>query len=116
MRKRLNAEVETDPELLALYHDDMAEPEDLQARLKYAEAEVQRSNRRYWLGGVLTAVMLLLALMFYTTQKEQRDLWSDVVGGLVAGVTIAGFQVVTQEHVRRRTEVRRLTRELHDQA
>jgi RsiW-degrading membrane proteinase PrsW (M82 family) len=94
----------------------MADVEDLQAELRFAQIEVQRSNRRYWLGGALTAVMLLLALMFYTTQKGQRDLWSDVVGGLVAGVTIAGFQVVTQEHVRRRTEVRRLTRELRDKA
>lgn len=92
----------------------MADVEDLQAQLRYAQIEVQRSNRRYLVGGVLTAVMLVLALMFYTTQKGQRDLWSDVVGGLVAGVTIAGFQIVTQEHVRRRTEVRRLTSELRD--
>jgi len=92
----------------------MADAEDLHEQLIYAQVEVQRSKRRYWLCGVLTAVLLSLALVFYTTQKEQRDLWSDVVGGLVAGVTIASFQVVTQEHVRRRTEVRRLTKEIRE--
>jgi hypothetical protein len=112
-----DASIELIVDVLPLYDDaSMADVEDLQAQLRYAEIEVQRSNRRYWLGGVLTTVMLLLALMFYTTQKAQRDLWSDVVGGLVAGVTVAGFQVVTQEHVRRRTEVRRLETELRNRA
>ena len=94
----------------------MADDDDLEAQLRFAQLEVQRSNRRYWLGGVLTAVIFVLAMVFYTTQKEQRDLWSDVVGGLVAGITIAAFQLVSQEHVRRRTEVRRLKRELRERA
>ena len=94
----------------------MAEEDDLREQLRFAQLEVQRSNRRYVFAGVVTVTMLVLALVFFTTQKEQRDLWSDVVGGLVAGVTIAAFQLVTQEHVRRRTEVRRLTRELRERA
>lgn len=90
----------------------MADDEHLRTELRYAQLEAQRSRRRSLLVAITTSVVIVLALLAYNTQNAQRDLWSDVIGGLVAGVTIASLQLVSQEHVRRRAEVRRLTREL----
>ena len=90
----------------------MADDEHLRAELRYAQLEAHRSRRRSLLVAITTSVVIVLALVAYNTQNAQRDLWSDVIGGLVAGVTIASLQLVSQEHVRRRAEVRRLTREL----
>jgi hypothetical protein len=75
----------------------------------------RRENIKYWIfSAVMVGVMALAVWQYSAAESQWRSIWGNVVGGITAGLVIAGFQTFAQSMAEARDAERAAKHALED--